>query len=291
VAIVLGDNSYGKAETRLLRVTRHGDRHEIRELSVSVALSGDFDAVHLQGDNSAVLPTDSQKNTVYAFAADAPLGEIEDFALRLANHFVATSQPVRRATVHVDEQAWERIEISGAGHPHAFRRAGEERRQARAVAEVSAAWAAAGLDGLVVLKSAGSEFRGFARDRYTTLQETSDRILATAVTARWRFASLDVDWAASFAAVRAALLQAFAGHHSLSLQQTLYEMGRAVLEARPEVVEIRLSLPNRHHFDVDVARFGLADRHEVFQIADRPYGLIEGTVRREDAPAGPLLDW
>jgi urate oxidase len=266
-------------------VTRHGDRHEIRELSVSVALSGDFDAVHLQGDNSGVLPTDSQKNTVYAFAADAPLGEIEELALRLANHFVATSQAVRHATVHVDEHEWVHID------PHAFRRAGEERRQARAVVDEDGARVAAGLDGLVVLKSAGSEFRGFARDRYTTLQETSDRILATAVTARWRFATLDVDWAASFATVRAALLQAFAGHHSLSLQQTLYEMGRAALEAGPHLDEIRLSMPNRHHFDVDVARFGLVNRHEVFQIADRPYGLIEGTVRREGAPAGPPLDW
>jgi urate oxidase len=285
VAIVLGDNRYGKAETRLLRVTRHGDRHEIRELSVSVALSGDFDAVHLQGDNSGVLPTDSQKNTVYAFAADAPLGEIEELALRLANHFVATSQAVRHATVHVDEHEWVHID------PHAFRRAGEERRQARAVVDEDGARVTAGLDGLVVLKSAGSEFRGFARDRYTTLQEPSDRILATAVTARWRFATLDVDWAASFATVRAALLQAFAGHHSLSLQQTLYEMGRAALEAGPHLDEIRLSMPNRHHFDVDVARFGLVNRHEVFQIADRPYGLIEGTVRREGAPAGPPLDW
>ena len=291
MGIVLGDNRYGKAETRLLRVTRHGDRHEIRELTVGISLSGDFDAVHLSGDNSAVLPTDSQKNTVYAFAADAPLGEIEDFALRLARHFVATSGAVRRATVHVDEHAWDHIEISEDGHPHAFRRTGEERRQARADAHASGAHVSAGLDGLVVLKSAGSEFHGFARDRYTTLPETTDRILATAVTARWRFATLDVDWAASFAGARAALLQRFAGHHSLSLQQTLYEMARAVLEARPEVAEIRLSLPNRHHFDVDVAAFGVAGRHEVFAIADRPYGLIEGTVRREGAPAGPALDW
>jgi urate oxidase len=291
VAIQLGDNRYGKAETRLLRVTRHGDRHEIRELTVGVSLSGDFEAVHLRGDNSAVLPTDSQKNTVYAFAADAPFGAIEDFALRLARHFVATSAAVHGATVHVEEHAWDHIEIGEARHPHAFRRAGEERRQARAVADEAGAHVAAGLDGLVVLKSTGSEFRGFARDRYTTLAETSDRILATAVTARWHFATLDVDWAASFAGVRTALLQRFAGHHSLSLQQTLYEMGRAVLEARPEVAELRLSLPNRHHFDVDVTAFGVADRHEVFVIADRPYGLIEGTVRRANAPAGPALDW
>jgi len=291
VAIELGENRYGKAETRLLRVTRHGERHEIRELSVDVALAGDFDAAHLEGDNSAVLPTDTQKNTVYAFAAEAPPGQIEDFALRLARHFVATVASVRRATVHIDEHAWDRIDAGGAPHPHAFRRAGEERRQAHAVAEAANAWVAAGLDGLVVLKSTGSEFHGFARDRYTTLQDTSDRILATAVTARWRFATLDVDWAASFDAARAALLRTFADRHSLSLQQTLYEMGRAVLEARPEVAEVRLSLPNRHHFEVDVARFGVAGRHEVFQIADRPYGLIEGTVRRAGAPAGPALDW
>ena len=291
MAIVLGDNRYGKAEIRLLRVARHADRHEIRELTVGVSLSGDFDAVHLTGDNRAVLPTDSQKNTVYAFAADTPVGEIEDFALRLARHFVATAEAVHHATVHVDEHAWEHIDVGGAHHPHAFRRTGEERRQARAVAEDGRAWVAAGLDGLVVLKSAGSEFRGFARDRYTTLADTTDRILATTVTARWRFATLDVDWAASFGGARAALLQRFAGHHSLSLQQTLYEMGRAVLEARPEVAEVRLSLPNRHHFDLDVAAFGVAGRHEVFQIADRPYGLIEGTVRRQDAPAGPALDW
>jgi urate oxidase len=291
MAIVLGDNRYGKAETRLLRVTRHGDRHEIRELTVSTALQGDFAAAHLQGDNGAVLPTDSQKNTVYAFAADAPLGEIEDYALRLARHFVATAQAVHRATVHVDEHPWAHIEISGADHPHAFRRAGDERRQARAVAEDEGAWIAAGLDGLVVLKSAGSEFRGFARDRYTTLQETSDRILATAVTARWRFASAEADWRASFDATRAILLQSFAGHHSLSLQHTLFEMGRSVLEARPEIAEIRLVLPNRHHYDVDVTAFGLAGRHEVFHIDDRPYGLIEGTVRREGASGGPALDW
>lgn len=291
MAIVLGDNRYGKAETRLLRVTRHGDRHETRELTVTTALAGDFDAVHLQGDNSGVLPTDSQKNAVYAFAADAPPGEIEDLALRLARHFVATVETVRRATVHVDEHPWRHIEISGADHPHAFRRAGEEVRQARAVAEEGEAWAAAGLEGLVVLKSAGSEFKGFARDRYTTLPETDDRILATAVTARWRFASLDVDWATSFDAARAALLRAFAAQPSRSLQQTLYGMGRAVLEAGPEIAEIRLVLPNRHHFEVDLSPFGLAGRGEVYRIDDRPYGLIEGTVRREGTAAGPPLDW
>jgi len=286
MAIVLGDNRYGKAETRLLRVTRHGDRHEIRELTVSTTLEGDFAAAHLRGDNGAVLPTDSQKNAVYAIAAEAPPGAIEDLGLRLARHFLAASPAVRTAAVRLDEHAWTRID----GHPHAFARpAGGEVRQARVVADAAGASVAAGLDGLLILKSTGSEFRGFERDRYTTLEEADDRILATAVTARWSYAGLGVDWAAAHVTARAALLRAFADLHSRSLQQTLYAMGRAVLEAVPEAAEVDLRLPNRHHFAVDVARFGHGG--EVYHVADRPYGLIEATVRREGAPDGPPLDW
>jgi urate oxidase len=290
VTIRLGDNRYGKAETHLLRLTRRGDRHEIRELEVTVALAGDYEHAHLEGDNSAVLPTDSQKNAVHAFAGDGPVGEIEELGLRLARHFVTTSPAVRRAHVRIDEHAWDRID----GHPHAFARTGAERRQAMAVVEEGgAAWAAAGLADLLVLKSAGSEFRGFERDRYTTLEETGDRILATAITARWRYVGLDVDWAAGFQQTRRVLLETFARRHSRSLQQTMYDMGRAVLGARPDVAEVRLRLPNRHHFAVDLRPFGLrqAGSDEVFHVADRPYGLIEGTVCREGAPAGPPLDW
>ncbi len=292
MGIVLGDNRYGKAETRLVRVTRRGDRHELRDLNVSIALSGDFEAVHLRGDNASVLPTDSQRNTVYALAAEAPVGEVEQFALRLAQHFVAGSEPVRRAVVRVEEYPWSRILAAGVPHPHAFQRAGSERRVTVVTREAGAAWVVSGLDDLVVLKTTGSEFHGFARDRYTTLEETRDRILATAVSARWLHRSADADWAGSFAGARRALLETFAGHHSLSLQQTLYEMGRALLEARPEVAEVRLTMPNRHHLAVDLAPFGLASEGEVFFAADRPYGLIEGTVRRDDAPEAPArLDW
>ncbi|HXM55859.1 MAG TPA: urate oxidase [Candidatus Dormibacteraeota bacterium] len=287
VPIRLTHNRYGKAEVHLLRVGRRGDVHEIRDLTVGVALTGDYEHVYRDGDNAGVLPTDSQKNTVHAFAAEAVPGEIEDFGLRLARHFVATSPAVRRAEVRIEERAWTRID----GHPHAFASAAAERRQAMLVADETGAWAAAGLTDLLVLKSAGSEFRGFERDRYTTLQEAGDRILATTVTARWRYAHLDVDWAACFATARHTLLETFATRPSRSLQHTLDMMGRAVLEACPDAAEIRLRLPNRHHFAVDVAQFGTRAEGQVFDVADRPYGLIEGTLGREDAPAGPPLDW
>jgi urate oxidase len=280
MSIVLGDNRYGKAETRLLRVTRGDDRHEIRDLCVSITLAGDFEAVHILGDNTNVLPTDTQKNTVYAFAKEAPVGEIEDFALRLARHFVRTCEPVRQARVQVEEYPWAHVQVDGAPHPHSFVRTSAERRLTTVTCDSEDAAAVSGLADLVVLRSAGSEFWGFARDRYTALEETHDRILATAVSAQWRFSTLDVRWAESFIEARQALLEGFALHRSLSLQQTLFQMARAALEARPEITEVHLEMPNKHHFAVDLAPFGLTNDNEVFYAADRPYGLIEATVRR-----------
>jgi len=279
--IVLGDNQYGKAETHVVRITRSGAQDDIKDMTVSVALAGDFAATHLTGDNSRVLPTDTQKNTVFAFARDG-IGEIEDFGLRLARHFVSESDAVERARVAIEEHPWDRID------GHAFVRGGSEKRLATVTCTKGGAWVVGGLTDLVVLKSAGSEFWGYPRDRYTTLPETKDRILATAVTARWRYSATEHDWGGSFSELRRLLLEAFAQKHSMSLQQTLYAMGEAVLKARPEIVEIRMSMPNKHHFVVDLSPFGLTNQNEVFFAADRPYGLIEGTVMRESSPAAGL---
>ena len=284
MAITFGDNQYGKAEVRLVHVTRDGDRHQIKDLNVSTALRGDFADAHLVGDNAKVVATDTQKNTVYAFAQQYGVGEIEEFALRLGRHFVDDFEWVTGARVSIEEYAWDRIAVDGAEHGHAFSRAGGGTRTTVATIDGPSAWVVSGLTDLVVLKSTGSEFHGFPRDRYTSLTATTDRILATAVTARWRYAGTDVDWAKSYADVRRILIESFAVKHSLALQQTLYYMGEQVLEAHPEVAEIRMSMPNKHHFLVDLSPFGLPNDNEVYYAADRPYGLIEGTVTRDDAP-------
>lgn len=281
MAIVLAANQYGKAKVRLLHVSRDDPAHAITDLSVSVALSGDLTAAHLSGDNSAVLTTDAQKNTVFAFAQEHGVGEIEDFALLLARHFVASQPAISFARVTVEQFPWERL----AGH--SFVRSGREVRTATVSHDGTDSWVVSGVGGLTVLNTAGSEFWGFARDRYTTLTETTDRILATAASARWRHASPAVSapcWADSYRAARDLMLEAFADTHSYSLQQTLFAMGQRVLDGRPEIAEIRLSLPNKHHFEVDMSPFGLENGGEVFYAADRPYGLIEGTVTRDDAP-------
>jgi urate oxidase len=280
MGIALGGNQYGKAETRVVHIRRDRDRHEIRDLNVSVALSGDLEAVHLTGDNAAVLPTDSQKNTVYAFARKHGIAAPEEFALLLARHFVGAQPSIHRARVGAEEYAWDRIPVTG----HSFVRRGQEVRTARVTHSAAGTHVVSGLRDMTVLNSTGSEFWGYAKDEYTTLPETRDRVLATTVNAEWRHTGAAFDWDGSYAAARQALLAAFAGTHSLSLQQTLYAMGRRVLADRPEICEVRLSLPNKHHFVVDLEPFGLDNPNEVFFAADRPYGLIEGTVLRDDVP-------
>jgi urate oxidase len=284
--IRLGDNQYGKAETRLVRVDRKDDRHEITDLNVSTALSGDLAATHLTGDNAGVLPTDTQKNTVYAFARDG-VGEIEAFGLRLARHFVDSTPTIHRARVRIEQYTWSRI---GDRH-HSFVRAAGT-RTTTVTYDGTAATVVSGVDDLVVMNTTGSEFHGFHKDRYTTLPEADDRILATAVSAQWRHASAEsVDWGKSHREASRHLVDAFADTYSLSLQQTLHAMGEQVLRHRDELVEVRLSLPNKHHFLVDLSPFELDNPGEVFFAADRPYGLIEGTVVRDGAPDPGLAWW
>ena len=289
----MGHNQYGKAETRVVRVYRDSDPHELVDYDVSVALVGDFADVHLRGDNTKCLTTDATKNTVNAYAKEH--GEAarhpESFGLALARHFVDDNEQVDRARIQLESYPWVRLNHGGSPHPHAFARAGQYTRTATVTYADNRAWVVSGIKDLVVLKTTDSEFHTFYQDRYTTLQPTQDRVMATSVTAQWWHSGDDVDWGKAYDAALDAMCDVFAGAHSLALQQTLYEMGCGVLDAVPSVAEIRFSMPNKHHFVVDLSPFGLDNPNEVFYAADRPYGLIEGTVRREGADdPGPAFD-
>ena len=293
MGIVLGTNQYGKAENRIVRIYRDTPRHEIRDVNVSTALRGDFSRAHTDGDQSDVLPTDTQKQTAYAYAKEKGLRAVEDYALALARHFVDDVEPVEGARVEVEEFAWQRAVVDGVEHDHTWVRRGQEVRTASATVEGTGpeqqVWVTGGLQDMVILKSTGSEFSGFLTDPYTLLQPTTDRVMATSLVARWRFtAHAGVDWDATYEGIKQVLVAQFATVHSLALQQTLFEMGRAVLEAYEHVAEVRLSAPNKHHFLYDLSPFGLENPGEVFHADDRPYGLIQAQVTRDDAPdAGP----
>ncbi|MGN2635593.1 factor-independent urate hydroxylase [Nocardia takedensis] len=294
--IVLSDNRYGKAENRIVRVYRDAARHEIRDLNVSTVLRGDFADAYVAGDQRKVLPTDSQKQTAYAFAKRPGAQPVEDYGLALAAHFVDEIEPVRSARVEIDEYAWERVAVGTLEHDHTWVRRGPEIRTVTVtvagVGPEQRAWVIGGVKDLVILKSTGSEFADFLVDDFTVLEPTSDRMLATSLNAQWRFtATTGVDWDETYLGIRAAMLEVFATLHSKALQQTLFEMGKAALEAYPVLAEVRLAAPNRHHFDYDLGRFGIPNHGEVYHADDRPYGLIHATVARQDAPEpGPAWD-
>ena len=287
MAIVLGANQYGKAEVRMVYVDRSSPVHQVTDVNVTSQLVGDFTDTHLTGANDAVIATDTQKNTVYAMARTGGITSPEEFALRLARNYVDKYEQVSGARMAVEQYSWDRISTQAGPHDHAFSKGTAEARTTVVRKDGDAESVISGLTGLVVLKSTGSEFWGFPDVEYTSLVETDDRILATAVTARWLYSTSDLDWDKVYATVRSVLLEEFANTHSLSLQQTLFAMGKGALEAVPEITEIRLSLPNKHPFLVDMTKWDLDNPNQVFYAADRPYGLIEAAIVRDDSPAAP----
>ena len=292
VSVSLGANKYGKAENRVVRIVRDTARHEIVDLSVTSQLRGAAlvdSFVH--GDNSLVVATDTQKNTVFAFAKEHGIPSPEEFLLTLSQHFTGEFDWIEGGLWQAEQYEWERILVDGQPHDHSFVRTGQGTRLAAVQVVDGQTHVTGGIKDLTVLKSTGSEFAGFPRDKYTTLAEADDRIMATSVTGRWRFlpdaVEAGIDYNALYTEVSAVLLSTFASVHSLALQQTLFAMGKAAIEARPEIAEVRFAMPNKHHFAYDLSPFGLENPNEVFYAADRPYGLIEGTVTRDGAAPAP----
>jgi urate oxidase len=268
----IGANRYGKGEVRLVKVVRTPGRHELRDLTVHVSLTGDFDDAHVLGDNTDLLATDTMRNTVYALAKSELGGSIESFASALVSHFVEAGPSVTDAAVRIEEHPWDRL----GSHEHAFQRASGGTR----VTTVSSSGVTSGIDDLLVLKTTGSGWEGYVREQYTTLPETDDRILCTAVTASWEFDGVPADYDAAWEAARDAILSTFGDHYSPSVQYTLLRLGEAVLAAVPEIARVSFALPNRHHLLFDLSRFGMENDHEIFHATTEPYGLIEGTVER-----------
>jgi urate oxidase len=289
--LILTANQYGKAENRVVRVVRDTDRHEVVDLNVTSQLRGDFEAAHIDGNNAHVVATDTQKNTIFAFARDG-VATPEAFLLRLADHFTGEFDWVTGGRWAAEQYGWSRIN----DHDHAFFRGTPETRTAVVVRDGGDTAVISGFHGLTVMKTTESGFVGYPKDKYTTLAETEDRILATAIATRWRYSSTavdggDLDFNKLYDSIKETMLAEFSTGYSKALQQDLYEMGRAVITSHPEVDEIKFSCPNKHHFVYDLAPFGLDNPNEVFIAADRPYGLIEAAVLRDDAPpAGRAWD-
>lgn len=279
--IQLGANAYGKNAIHLSRIVRHADRHDFQQITVDILLSGDFEKAHTLGDNSLILPTDTQKNTVYALAREHFTEAIEQFGLALAKHFLTNNSQLDSAMVTIQEYPWQRIHVGDTDHATSFINSGLEKRFAKVVMHKDHTTITSGIKDLLILKATMSAFKGYIKDQYTTLKETDDRILATQCEIEWDYADTTVDFNKLYNEIRQELLETFAEHDSLSVQHTLYAMGEAALKKFDVLSEIRFAMPNKHHIPVDLSPFGMENKNDVFVATDAPYGFITGTVVRE----------
>jgi urate oxidase len=267
---------YGKTRVRLLQVLRQGDRHEVTELSAQILFEGDLAASYATGDNSAVLPTDTMKNTVYALARQHPIFCLEHFARDLGQHFLSRLPQLHQVAVELSEVPWHRMH----NHDSAFSHGGNERRIASCTVTRRGPEIISGLRNLQILKTANSGFSGFLKDEFTTLPETADRLFGTVLDADWRYAPGDHDFNALASAIRARLLEVFAKHASLSVQHTLFAMAQDVIYQFPMLKEVHLIMPNKHCLLADLSRFGLDNPNQIFIPTDEPSGFIEAKLVR-----------
>jgi urate oxidase len=277
----LGENSYGKSRVRLSRITRLEDKHRFNEWAVRVLLEGDFETSFTEADNSKILPTDTIKNTVYSIARDSKATTLEEYAIELGDYLLTNNPQVSGVLVEVEEKAWERLVVEGSPDATTFKLGGEEVQTVRAVRDQGREWSIrSGVDGLVILKTTKSEFTGYIKDRLTTLKPSTDRIFATRATVAWDYAVETPAFANARARIMAALLKVFADHHSMSVQHTIFDMGKAALEAAPEISKIKLTMPNLHHLLADLSPFGQDNPNHIFMATDEPHGYIEATIER-----------
>ncbi len=277
----LGENRYGKSRVRLSRITRIGDRHEFNEWTVRVLLEGDFETAFTEADNSKILPTDTMKNTVYAVARNSKAITIEEFATELGDYLLTNNAQVSGVLVEIEEKAWERMVVEGASEATTFRLGGPEVHTVRAVRDQGREWSVrSGVDGLVILKTTKSAFTGYIKDKLTTLKPATDRILGTSATVTWEYGEGSPEYAQVRTRVLAALLKEFAAHDSMSVQHTLFDMGKAALAAAPEIARITLTMPNLHHLLADLSPFGQDNPNHIFVPIDEPHGYIEATIER-----------
>jgi len=277
VNIQLSSTSYGKSAIRVMKLTKHEEWHEIKEVDVCSLFEGEFEEAHTKGDNSNVLPTDTQKNTVFALAKDHPLNTIEDFGLHLAKHFLDQNPQIHKVRVELSQKQWAQILDNGKPHPKAYQIAGNEKWNSIIEMTADKTTVQSGISDLLILKTTDSGFSNFKRDALTTLKDTEDRIFATNLAATWDYNGTDLDFASLRKSIQSTLLSAFANHKSLSVQHTLYEMGKQVLDSVEPVQKIDLDMPNKHHLLVNLEPFNLTNENVV---SDEPYGVIKGTLER-----------
>ncbi|MGH1591490.1 factor-independent urate hydroxylase [Methylobacterium phyllosphaerae] len=278
--MTLTASRYGKERVRVMRLARDGDHHTPREMTLSVMLTGRFDAAWTEGDNRACIATDSIRNIVNVTAAGNLALDAEGFVTAIARVLLDTYPQVESVAIEGDEIRWLRHGLGGAPHGHTFTRDGNGSGFVALVADRTGSTLRSGLRGYTFMKTTQSGWSGFVADRYRTLPDTTDRIAATSMDATWTWATAAADYGDANARILATLLTVFGTTYSRGVQDSMYRMGEAALVTVPELAEISFVMPNKHYLPIDLSPFGIDNPGTVFLPTDEPSGRIEATIGR-----------
>lgn len=284
MTIELAHNSYGESRIRLIRLMHRGGFHEVKDLTLDVRFEGDFDASHRQGENRAILPAETIKNTVYVLSRQYPAEAIEEFAFHLTEHFLTYNPQITRVDIRISERPWSRITMGDKGHASSFVSTADERRTTHISARREKIILHSGLEDLQLMKTAGFSFSGFLRDPYTTLPENQQRILCASLAANWNYPSPEPEMPFStiWHGARKTILETFAAHEGKSLQHTLYALAHAVLENFEAMSEIQLRILDNYCPAVDLKSFGMENDSELFVPIEELQGAASLVLRRSE---------
>lgn len=283
------DDSYGKNNVKLLHIKRNGLVHSIQELEVNTELTLATHKDYTEGDNSDIIATDSQKNTVYLLAQKHGVTCPEQLAIVLCRHFIKTYRHVLKVKVYIEQYPWQRIDADGKKHNHAFVMTPVATRFATATLKREGEiQLEAGLKDLRVLKTTQSAFVNFVNDDYRSLPDAKDRVFSTSVYSRWIYSDININFCKIWDQVKASIMKVFAGPadvgiYSPSVQNTLHITEKLILDNIPEISYIEMVLPNRHYINVDLSKFpvGVATNDTVFMPLDKPSGNIRAALTRK----------
>jgi urate oxidase len=272
--MALVSNTYGKGRVRVMRIKKDGPMQEVRELNVKAMLTGDFAAAFTDHDNSKAVSTDTVKNVVNIVAHENLGLDTEEFGKALAARFLDRYPQVEQVSIELHEVKWKRMSVGGQPHAHSFVLDSNGQPYVKVVATRAETKVVSGITGFTFMKSTESGWDHYYKDDYTTIAGTRDRMCATAMAASWRWSRAPNDYTEANAKILSTMLEVFATTYSESVQDSLYRMGTAALEAVPEIEDISLACPNKHYLLINLQPFGLTNENAVFLPTDEPHGQI-----------------
>jgi len=283
----LDKHQHGKSRVRVARVWRSEQGwHQFAEYQVATTLYSAMEHAYVEGSNEGMTATDTQKNMVYLVAQQLEMhSAIEDFALALGRKFIKEYPLVSTAIVEIEQKPWSRVHVSNQEHHHGFACLNTETRTTKIEVHRDGKYdIVSGFKDLKVLKTTQSGYEGFLHDQYTLLPDTRERLVATSITCQWRYYSIANSFDEVYDNVKEALWNKFFGHpkkgeYSPSVQYTLYQMGKAVIDNVPSVDWVMLNMPNLHFNPCNpvTSKFN----HDVYVATSEPHGTIEAVVRRK----------